>query len=331
MTATGNLAGTVIQGNQFVDSATGVVLSGATNLTINGNNTISGGTTGLLAVGINSGSVFQNNTIDGDNQAMTYGASLLSSQGLLFGGDAVGLGNTVEAAAYGVFAQGALANAVIAGNQIKDGVNGIQLSGVAGLAVNGNNVISGNKLAGIYSSGANAGTTVSNNTIQFNGNGLYLQGSSLAVTLNTISLNTGDGVLVSGATAINNAITSNSISGNGGLGIRLSAGGNSGQPSPTLAAAALNTGFVQITGSLTASPNSIYWVQYFVSPAGEDEGQTFLETATVVTDASGIATLNQVVVQGAIVAGDVITATATLLQGGAPKNTSAFSSWVTVL
>ena len=97
-----------------------------------------------------------------------------------------------------------------------------------------------------------------------------------------------------------------------------------------MTAATLLTGFVQINGTLSAAPNSLYWVQYFANPSGGSQGQTLLETATVSTDASGVVVLNQVVVQGSIVAGDLITATATLFIGGQPAQTSAFSAGIPV-
>ena len=84
-----------------------------------------------------------------------------------------------------------------------------------------------------------------------------------------------------------------------------------------------------MTGTLTASPNTTYQIQFFANPAadpsGFGQGQTYLATKTVTTNGSGVASFT-FTIKPALAAGEVISATAT----SPLDNTSAFSADVTV-
>ena len=86
-----------------------------------------------------------------------------------------------------------------------------------------------------------------------------------------------------------------------------------------------------VIGSLAGeSPNSLYTVQFFANtaadPAGFLEGQTFLGTTTVMTDATGAAAIN-ITLPTPVGAGQLVTATATDPVG----NTSPFSGGVAAI
>src|SRR4029077_14545846 len=131
---------------------------------------------------------------------------------------------------------------------------------------------------------------------------------------NVIAMNSGPGIIVSGASAYANPILGNSTFGNGGLGIDLGDDGvtlNHSAPStglisglanglqnfPILTSAAFvadpssSLGTTIVTGSIAAGPSRAYLVQFFVDtaadPSGYDEGQSLLATVVVSTDSAG--------------------------------------------
>ena len=159
---------------------------------------------------------------------------------------------------------------------------------------------------------------------------------------NLISANNGAGISVLSSGATGNLITSNSIYSNGKLGINLVGGvenangvttndtgdGDSGpnnlQNYPVLASVISSTGSVTISGSLNSGTSKVYNLQFFASKladgSGYGEGQNYLGSNTVTTDASGNAAFNATFSITSS-AGTVITATATDPLG----NTSEFS------
>jgi uncharacterized repeat protein (TIGR01451 family) len=204
-----------------------------------------------------------------------------------------------------------------------------------GIVVNSNaNIIEGNVIgtnaAGAFGLGNSLSgilvATGSNNTI-----GGLIPGAG-----NLISGNRNAGVAVTAGTG--NSIQSNSIFGNGGLGIDLGPPGvtpnDTGDPDPganllqnfpvlTAASSAGTTSNIQ--GTLNSNPGSTFRIEFFSSqfpnPSGFGEGQTFLGSTNVTTDASGNASFNQTV-PVAVPAGQVIAATAT---NTTTNNTSEFS------
>jgi hypothetical protein len=84
-----------------------------------------------------------------------------------------------------------------------------------------------------------------------------------------------------------------------------------------------------VSGSLASAANTTFRIEFFASPAGNDEGQYFVGSANVVTNGVGTATFSggsAVHLTAAVPSGYVITATATDPNG----NTSQFSAPQTV-
>jgi len=170
------------------------------------------------------------------------------------------------------------------------------------------------------------------------GNGTAVAMSGAGVSNNTVGGNTiafnGGGIGVSGG--IGNAILSNSIHSNAGLGIDLAPGGvtandpgdgdagaNNIQNFPELAAA----GTSGIEGMLNSTPNTTFRLEFFASsacdPTGFGEGETFLGFSDVATDGFGDANFTTFL---SAPLGDLVTATAT----DPDNNTSEFSQCVEV-
>jgi len=202
------------------------------------------------------------------------------------------------------------------------------------------NIISGNLGGGIVLSGTSQGTQVIGNLIGTDRTGLNAlanvgDGISIGTSnnqvggvsagmANVIAFNTGNGIVVDAGT--NNALLENSIFSNAALGIVLEAGGNDNQPAPVLTGAAqLTSNTVQITGTLTAAANATYTLELFDTLNGtpSGQGQNFLGSLSVTTDASGIASF-QSSYSLVRLTGASFTATAT----DAADNTSAFSNTV---
>ncbi|MBI1314468.1 hypothetical protein GC176_24510 [bacterium] len=149
-------------------------------------------------------------------------------------------------------------------------------------------------------SGSN--NTVTNSQIA----SIEITGNNNTISGNMITGGLGPGVLISGSTT-GNRISQNSIFDSNGLGIDLVASGvaadgvtandatdndsgpNGLQNWPELTL----TGNLKIGGTLTSAPGTFYTVEFFSSPTKDDsdngEGQTFLSSMQVATDATGIA------------------------------------------
>jgi hypothetical protein len=153
---------------------------------------------------------------------------------------------------------------------------------------------------------------------------------------NTIAHNGAAGVLLFSDLAVGNRIRGNAIFLNGGLGIDLAGDGptlndpgdfdtgpNNLQNFPvmTLAEPGATT---HLAGTLNSTPNTIFTIDFYdnTSPnaAGFVEGERYLGSIVVTTDASGNATFD-VTLPVATALGELITATATDPEG----NTSEFS------
>jgi parallel beta-helix repeat protein len=206
---------------------------------------------------------------------------------------------------------------------------------VGGTGAGAGNLISGNIDFGMFLSGSanvvqgnRVGTDATGTAPLPNGTGAYLTGSDNTVggaaagAGNTIAFNAGDGVWVDAGTG--NTIRSNAIFGNGRYGIELTDGGNNGQAAPALSSATSSDGLV--TGTLSAAPSATYTLDFYVSdPNDPNQGQRFLGSLSVTTDASGAVTFTSPALAG-LLPGQYVTATATDSLG----NTSAFSLGVLV-
>ncbi|EIJ43075.1 fibronectin type III domain-containing protein [Beggiatoa alba B18LD] len=177
---------------------------------------------------------------------------------------------------------------------------------------------------------------ISDNTIQnTNGNGVTILDFNNQLLRNTIINNTGTGVAIT-ATGFNNPLAENTIFNHVGLGIDLSAdgvtandspdnptGGNLQQNYPILSVADKT----DIIGTLSSHASENFKLEFFASTnansSGYGEGETFLGSTTVTTDASGNASFTFPYTPQA--SKPFITATAT---HSLNNNTSEFSATI---
>jgi gliding motility-associated-like protein len=252
--------GNVISGNRLgISIMTNSVTAGATasNANILYNNIIGLDPTGTIAkpnttYGISVtmggiGTVFPfNNTIGGTGTNQPNIISGNQQSGILISNATAitaGTANTIVGNNIGTN----LAGTADLGNTLQ----GIEIVNVSKTTIT-SNLISGNDQNGISLTGAGT-NTIQNNIIGSNatktapipntGNGIYLTGGSASNIIggvnasepNTINNNGGNGVVVDGATSINNSIHKNSFSCNTGRGIVLSNSGNNSYAAPTIA------------------------------------------------------------------------------------------------
>jgi len=205
-------------------------------------------------------------------------------------------------------------------------------SGASGNRVQGNFI--GTDITGTAPLGNGQGVAVSDIT------GSNIIGGTEVGAGNVIAFNATSGVFI-GRTS-GNAILSNSIFSNSGLGIDLGimgvtpndacdpdSGSNNLQNFPVLTSASSSEILTSVQGTLNSNPNTTFLIQFFVNnscdPSGFGEGQVFIGSATVTTDANCTAAFN-VTLPVAVGSGQVITATAT----DPGNNTSEFSRCVQV-
>jgi titin len=234
---------------------------------------------------------------------------------------------------------------------------------VGGTEPGAGNVISGNTLDGVLIFFNAAKDTVTRNFIGTdatgrvplgNGrNGVTIRLASNGNTIGAASADAGNNIAFNGSAGVavgfdatdsssGNSILRNSIHDNAGLGIDLGsngvtpndpadadAGPNGLQNFPVLTSAVSTAGVLTVTGSLDSVANTTFIVELFSSsscdPSGYGEGQSFLGTVSVTTDAAGRTTFQAAVPTPAGSAG-FVTATATDPGG----NTSEFSACITL-
>ncbi|MDA2929353.1 right-handed parallel beta-helix repeat-containing protein [Acidobacteria bacterium AH-259-O06] len=346
----------VISGN----NGNGVSISSG-NLNLVEGNFIGTDVTGTADLGNSSNGVRillgSNNTIGGTTVEARNVISGNNSDGIqILGGS--GLGNQVQGNFIGTDITGTAA----LGNS-RDGVriDGAPSNTIGGTTVGAGNVISSNNGAGvaILSSGA-TGNQVQGNFIGTQADGTNPLGNTshgvfITVSVdnniiggtandagNTIAFNRGDGVFVRSGTG--NAILSNSIFSNAGLGIDLGdpvdlrpdgvtnndagdgdTGPNNLQNFPVLTSATADTSIIE--GTLNSTPNTTFTLDFFSSSAcdssGFGEGEALLGSTMVTTNGSGKTTFT-VAFPDTVAAGQFITATAT----DPNENTSEFSQCV---
>ena len=302
-TIQGNFVGTDATGTKPLGNGQdGIFLSGPTGVLVGG--TVAG-----------AGNVISNN---GGNGINTFpGATGLTIQGNYIGTDVTGTQAMGNAGA-GVYIWSPVqvligGTTTGAGNVISNnGGDGIDTFTTAqSLTIEGNDIgtdVTGLKAMGNGGSGVNA--TIANVTI----------GGTAAGTGNIIAFNGGStevatdlaGVLI---TASPVSVFGNSIFGNKAKGIDLNGGqGNFGQPAPVLTSASSSTTSATIVGALTAAASTTYTIQFYASnaadAAGFAEGQTFLGSTTVTTNATGQVNIS-FGLSAPIPSGQLVTATAT--------------------
>jgi titin len=356
----GNYIGTDISGAAPLGNGRGIAVTSSNNViggTATGaGNVISGNQSDGIDLLTGSGNLIEGNYIGTDRRGTValgnvVGVAVERSAGAnTIGGTAKGAGNVISGnqndgvlvVVSGVTLQGNYIGTDVTGTQaLGNGVR-VDLAG-SGHIVGGTgagNVISGNFGDGLDLSGS--GIQVLGNWIGTDqtgtqalgngGDGVRVTGFNNAIggkatgAGNVIAFNGSDGVRVN--TGTGNFIRENSIHDSGNLGIELVNNGNRNQPAPVLTSAVTTSSSIAIQGTLTAAASTIYYLDFFASPAanpsGFGEGQQFLGTATVTTDGSGTKSFS-VSLAVVVPAGWVVSATATDPVG----NTSAFAQDVT--
>ena len=238
-------------------------------------------------------------------------------------------------------------------------INGASNNRVGGSEAGQGNLISGNGASGISISagstniiqqnriGTNAaGTAAIGNTI----NGISVENSSSGNVIggvasgagNRIAYNSNDGILVSGALSLGNSIRGNQLLLNGGLGINLhpegeapntrtnndtgdlDTGPNRLQNFPTLSSVSFSSDSTVVSGTLQSSASTRFTIDFYrsaqLNSLNTGEGEAYLASTTVTTNASGTVGFSNVSLGGNY-GSQYITATAT----DASNNTSEFS------
>jgi hypothetical protein len=311
-----NAAGTAAVGN--VDDGIGLT-SGANGNTIGGltaasRNIISGNGQGINISSAGS----ENNTVIGNY----IGTEVTGLIGLGNADDGIQIANASNNIIGGTTAG---ARNVIAGN-VDDGVQ-----------INGSS--DGNLVQGNYIGVGSDGTTALGNAsdgveINSGATGNAIGGTTVGAG-NVIAHNAARGVRITDAGTTGNSINGNSIHSNSNIGIDLAANGvtanDAGDPDtgpndlqnfPVLVGAFTNASTtVAVSGSLNTTANTTLRIEFFANTSG-DEGETYLGSHNVITNASGNASFVESFAANVGV-GINITATATNLATG---DTSEFSA-----
>ncbi len=283
-----------------IDSASGITIESDSQ----GVQVISGNLVGIEIDGSTSTqNLIEGNLIGTDKSGTADRGN--SNEGILIegafgntvGGTTSAAMNVISANQWGIRLDGSTST----GNLIEGNEIGTDLNGTAPL---------GNEVNGIILS-----NNAADNSIGGTGGG---QG-------NTIAYNVEAGVLVQSGTG--DSILSNGIFMNGQQGIALDSG-NDLQSAPALSGATGGGTGSNVVGSLSSLANTSFLIQFFSSvvpdPSGQGQGQTFLGSTIVMTDASGLASIN-FNLAGGLADGTWMTVTATNLSTG---DTSAFSNAV---
>jgi hypothetical protein len=333
------LAGNTTVANNFIGTdTTGTVArpNGARGISVSSSgNTIGGTTTG-------SRNIISGNTGGGISFFSTSAANNVVL-GNFIGPDISGnrpLPNT----GFGVIINSAGSNTI--GGTTASARNIISANAAGGVLIQGttatNNVVQGNYI-GVDTTGANTLGNANDGILIIDGATNNLIGGAAGVGGNTIGFNGGfnlnfAGVSVANATpgsgnvnaGTGNAILSNSIFSNGGLGIDIGTNGidlndpldadtgpNNLQNYPLLfqASSITGSGMTRIQGTLNSTANTTFTVQFFDNtqapdPSGFGEGGFFIGQATVTTNATGVGVFDVSLPRSTFV-GNFITATAT--------------------
>lgn len=319
----------------------------------------------------------QNNTAAGNG---AWGVAILGAPLNLIGGTTAAARNVISSNAQDgilILGAGATGNAV-QGNFIGTDPSGTTVLGnnagitidalnnlVGGTAAGAGNLISGNAHNGVTI--VNNNTAATGNVIEGNligtgiggtgamGNASYgvsinasnnQVGGTAAGAANVIASNQLGGVIVTAGTG--NAILSNSIHDNVGLGIDLfsptdpashvtpndpgdaDTGANNLQNYPVLSSSTTGGGTTVIGGTLNSTPNTTFTIQFFSSllpdPSGFGEGAQLLGSTSVQTDGAGNASIS-FTSPTVVPVGQSVSSTATDPAG----NTSEFSGAVTTM
>ncbi|HJR05874.1 MAG TPA: Calx-beta domain-containing protein [Pyrinomonadaceae bacterium] len=316
----GNYIGTDASGTlDLGNNGTGIFMQGAAGNLVGGITSAPGQPPGNVISGNGGSGIDVNGNVDPGH----------TFQGNLIGTDAAGT-TAIPNLGDGLTIRNNGGNNLV-GDQSVLGRNVISGNGQFGLSLNNNS----NRVLSNYIGVGADGTTALGNTRS----GVLINSrDGNALTANAIAFNTQNGILVNFFnTGTGNKFVANSIYSNGGAGIELGAAGvapndagdadtgaNNLQNFPIISIASANGGNTAVSGSLNSTPNTTFDIQYFLNqtcdPSGNGEGQFFVGTSPVTTDAGGNTDIN-VLLFAAAQPGMFLTATATDPAG----NTSEFS------
>lgn len=314
--------------NLFVaNTSDGISLSTSGN-TIQGNY-IGVGADGVTALGNGTSGIeifeASNNLVGGDGAGE---GNVISANGASFGAPAVNIGvggasspslatgNQVVGNFIGTDATGQVDVGNVGAGVRVLGVNNT----VGGSTAEHGNLISGNGQQGLWITGG-SGNTASFNMVGVDTDGNPVLGNDLdgitaqfdtsdnVIEFNTVADNGFNGVSVSGTLSTGNRIRQNDIFANALLGIELDccgvtdndeddpdSGANNLQNFPELTeVAALDTHLV-VEGTLNSTPSTFFTLEFFANdtcdPSGNGEGEEFVFTRSVTTDANGDASFS---------------------------------------
>lgn len=321
----GNFIGTNAAGTAALGNAQGVTIAGGASNTIGG--TVAGARN-IISGQSSSGGVI-----------LTGGATLNVVQGNYIGTNALGtaaIGNSA-----GIFTLGSTPNNLIGGtvagsrNVISGNTLGFFLASTSGAV---NTRVEGNFIGTNASGTASVGNIIGVDMFQDSSNNII--GGTAAGAGNVIAFNNGRGILAESGTS--NSFLGNSIfstGGSPGLGIDLKLddavtpndagdadfGPNNLQNFPVLSSASSSGGNTTIGGTLNSTANTSFRIEFFsntsLDATGFGEGQTFIGSTTVTTDAGGNASF-LATIGSATPTGQFITSTAT---SNVTNDTSEFS------
>jgi CSLREA domain-containing protein len=317
----GNIIGLNVNGKNITkNDGYGINLSSTKNITIGGTssnarNIISGNGMAGIYLGTNA----DNNTVQGnyigtdDNGSFDSGNSL---QGVLVSS---GDNNTIGGTSSG------------AGNTISgNGDNGIEVINADGAVIQGNRI-------GIYATSV-LGLANDENGVSVTNSTNTLIGGDTPSAGNIIRSNSKNGVVIVSGSA--NAILRNMIDRNDGLGIDLGDNGVTNndnesdgfQNFPVISSAYLDGSTLTLQGTLSSKGGTTYRLEYFVNnsilcdPSGNGEGKTYIGNTEVTTTGGGNASYDIDLAVSGVAAGNIVTATATVLTGSDYEETSEFST-----
>jgi hypothetical protein len=312
------------------------------------NNIVQGNYIGLNASGTPAPNNFSGVSLYNGAQTNTIGGTAPGAANLISGniGAGVAIGGT---GCNGNLVQGNFIGIDFNGTAQPNGGDGLDIYGgaqnnvIGGTVAGSRNYISGNLFSGMAISGIGTNNNVvQGNTIGLNPAGSFVSNGNQGIALfqaspsdtigpqsnviggntmgasNIIAGNTYEGVALFNDHTIQNKISQNSIFMNHLAGIGRYDMSNNNQPAPTLTSATLspagNVGGTNVAGNFSGSASVI---EFFASPAGNDEGQFFIGSASVAGAGNFM-----VSVTAAVPNNYVVTATATDVNG----NTSEFSA-----
>ncbi|MEZ5652839.1 MAG: DUF4347 domain-containing protein [Burkholderiaceae bacterium] len=353
--------GTTIRGlviNRFTGSGI-LVSSGADNVTIAGNH-IGTDVAGSTDLGNTSNGINVNNVAN-----LTIGGATAADRNVISGNNVRQI--EINSGATGVIIQGNIIGADATGRVPVGGGAGIMLFASSGVEIGGPLAGQGNIIGGLSSAGitlgTGAGATIRGNFIGTNafddalgngGGGVIVAGAGATATLggtapgegNVIAHNSGIGVRIDD-TGNQHSILGNLIYANTGLGIDLGNDGptlNDADDVDTGANGLLNFPVLSdvyggastfVSGSFQGLASTTVRLEFFASaaadPSGYGEGERYLGSLGVTTDASGNASFSNVAIPAVTSAGEAVSGTATIdLGGGNFGASSEFATSVTV-